>query len=385
MKPSILILMFTPYLREPRAMRQVEFFKKDYDVTVVSFGEVQEDGFEHIQIPHPIPRSLITKIVSGLLYRIFLTLKLFRLSSRLYPVQRWVYNRLKNRTWDYVIAHDIVTLPLANRIDSIHGVIADMHEYAPRQYDHNAQWMKSTGAYFSWVTRHEMTKVKAAITVSQGIANEYREQFGIPVSVIMNATSYHELKPSSKADDVIRLVHSGVAAAHRGLDLYVDAVLSTTSNVTLDFYLVTDGHEAYYEQLIASAKNDPRITFHNPVAYDQLIVTLNKYDVGLSLIAPSTFNHKKTLPNKFFDYIQARLGIISGPSDEIIPFIMEYKVGEITEGFTAHDLTHVLDNLSVEAVHQMKNHSHAVADMLSGEREMVKLKQILANMKDAQR
>lgn len=34
------------------------------------------------------------------------------------------------------------------------------------------------------------------------------------------------------------------------------------------------------------------------------------------MIPPATFNHIWCLPNKFFDFLQARLGIVTGPSPE---------------------------------------------------------------------
>ena len=44
---------------------------------------------------------------------------------------------------------------------------------------------------------------------------------------------------------------------------------------------------------------------------------------------PINFNNKLALPNKLFDYVQARLGVLIGPSPEMVHYVEEYDLGEV--------------------------------------------------------
>lgn len=371
--------MFTDLKKEPRALRQVELLKDSAELTVVSFSDVTSTDFTHITIPKPIPRSFITKVFSQFLTALFACLRIHSLVYKLYPVQRWVAREISGHSWDLIIAHDILTVPVASRLKSKSGFIADMHEYAPKQYDHDDKWIKTTGRYFHWLTKKYLTKATSVLTVSNGISIEFKKQYGIDSQVITNATKYHQLLPLNVSYP-IKLVHSGIAASHRGMEKYIEAILQTKNDVTLDFYLVSKGHEDYYEYLKEIAKNDSRITFNEALPYAELVNTLNKYDVGISVILPTTFNHLHTLPNKFFDYIQARTAVISGPSPSIVPYINTYQLGVSTGSFSDHALLEAVDSLTPDKVMEWKENSNKAAHDLSAEKEMQKLLSIINSL-----
>ena len=79
------------------------------------------------------------------------------------------------------------------------------------------------------------------------------------------------------------------------------------------------------------------------------------------------FNNRWALPNKFFDYVQARLGVIIGPSPEMARVLTEHGFGAVAAGFTAADLAAVLDGLVPATVAGWKQASDASARALSGE------------------
>src|SRR5690606_14619308 len=104
---------------------------------------------------------------------------------------------------------------------------------------------------------------------------------------------------------------------------------------------------------------------------------LNSYDVGLSIFPPTTFNLAWCLPNKFFDFIQARLGVIVGPSPEMSRLVTENGIGEVLPGFEADSLAAALDALTPEGIAAWKLAAHERASEFSGERQMEIWHQIL--------
>ncbi|UJH71214.1 hypothetical protein [Ornithinimicrobium sp. INDO-MA30-4] len=149
----------------------------------------------------------------------------------------------------------------------------------------------------------------------------------------------------------------------------IDAVRLANRETTLDLYLMPND-PAYLAELKASAQDLPQVTFHEPVAPHELGDRLAQADLGIFVLPPLTFNYRFTLPNKFFDFIQARLGIIVGPSPEMAGLIEQHGLGAVTEDFTAQSLAAALDRLSDEQVAGFKSASHAVAYQLSAEEQI---------------
>ncbi len=125
----------------------------------------------------------------------------------------------------------------------------------------------------------------------------------------------------------------------------IEAVQRSDADVTLDLFLVDDG-SPYLESLRHLASADPRVRIHPAVPLEALVATLNEYDVGLSVFPPTTFNLAWCLPNKFFDFVQARLGVIIGPSPEMVREIEEHGFGAITDDFSPEALAKVVDALT---------------------------------------
>jgi hypothetical protein len=204
------------------------------------------------------------------------------------------------------------------------------------------------------------------VTVSQGIADEYQKVFGFDSTLVVNATPFADLKPQ-KVGAPIRLVHSGGVAVQRRLDIMIRGVRESSADVTLDLFLVDGGDAELFQELRDLAAPDPRIRILDPVPYADLIRTLNDYDVGLSIFPPTTFNLAWCLPNKFFDFVQARLGEIVGPSPEMARFVDEFGIGEVLPDFEPASLAAALDALTPETVTRWKAASHAQAAALSSE------------------
>ncbi|WP_217184511.1 glycosyltransferase [Streptomyces sp. AC495_CC817] len=364
-RPRILIFTMTPFAREPRALRQLNALRDLYDVTTAGFGPAVDAETPHIELdPSPaLPRWLrVPGIHTGLV-----VLRQHRLLSRFIPRNRGAYERLKDTSWDLIIAHDVATVPVAARLVSAHGYVVDLHEYAPRQGEESRRWMLEVAPYFRWILRTFVTRARAVTTVGRGIVDEYRDQFGIDAILSVNATPYAPLEPRPSSRP-LRLVHSGIPSRARKLEVMIEAVALTDADVTLDLLLIDDDSD-YLHELRALAAADERVTIRPPVPYSELVSTLNSYDVGLGMIAPSTFNLAWCLPNKFFDFVQARLGVIVGPSPEMAQYVREYGLGAVADDFTPASLARALSDLDPETVDRWKAASHSAAAELSGERQ----------------
>lgn len=375
-RAKILVITYTNFARAPRALKQVDFLKGGNDVTTAGFGAAPFENVPHVALPD-LPRQR-WGVFGRLLYLGLLVLRIHRPIDRLSALDRATVRLLGSGDWDIVIAHDLWSLAAALKLAPKRGVVLDLHEYAPSESEHSFVWRLVMAPYVDWMLRSMAPRVAMFVTVGEGIARKYREEFGFDSTVVVNATPFQDLEPGPVGMP-LRLVHSGVAAVERRLDIMVDAVRSTSAAVTLDFFLVA-GPAGQLEHLRELAGGDPRIRFRDPVPYADLVRTLNTYDVGLSIFPPTTFNLEWCLPNKFFDFIQARLGVIIGPSPEMARIVKEHEVGLVLPDFEAASLARALENLTLEVVFGWKSASAHRARELSSERQMETWVRIVAGL-----
>jgi hypothetical protein len=109
---------------------------------------------------------------------------------------------------------------------------------------------------------------------------------------------------------------------------------------------------------------------HEPVPQSELIETLNRYDVGIFVLPPTNENHVLALPNKFFDYVQARLAIVVGPTIEMARITRERGLGVVTDTFEESAIVAALGSLTVEQIDAFKQASDAAAEALSSENQV---------------
>lgn len=83
------------------------------------------------------------------------------------------------------------------------------------------------------------------------------------------------------------------------------------------------------------------------------------------------FNNANALPNKFFDYVQARLGVIVGPSPEMSWVVHERSLGLVTGEFSTRSLTAALNTLDPLQVAEWKDAAGRAARPLSSEVQVV--------------
>lgn len=371
-RPTLLVIAFSPLQRDARVLKQIALFRDRYDIVTCGMGEAPYGVAEHVRIPDGVSASRP--------YGRWLTLKQYRLAYWRQDGVRWVRHALRGRRFDVVIANDVEAIPLALRCAPREHVHADLHEYSPRMREERPRWRERVGRYLDWICRHYVSRAASWTTVSSGIAAEYEREFGFRPELVTNATPYADLAPRSTAEGgPIRLVHSGASLPNRGIEELAEAVSLTRADVTLDLFLMS-GDVGLEGRLRERAEQDPRIRLHPGVPYRELVPLLNGFDAGVHLLPPTNFNHRHALPNKLFDFVQARIAVITGPTAPMADLVREHGLGWVTDDFSAAALARVLDGLDTASVEAAKRSSHAAARALSAERQMAAWESAIASI-----
>jgi len=358
-RQRLLILSFSPIAGDARVLKQVELFRERYDVITCGIGPFDRDGVEHIRIPDGLPaRELDGRMI---------TLRQYRAAYRRIGAVAWSRRALRGLQVDAVLANDVEAVPVALELRPRGGVHADLHEYVPRLHEENPAWKRRIKPFWDWVCRRYVSRATSWTTVGEGLAAEYRRNFGFRAEIVTNAAPFAALQPQP-VHVPIRLVHSGVCLRTRNLMALIDAKALASSPVTLDLYL-TPNDPGHLEELRARAKEVGGVVVHDPVPYAELVRTLNAYDVGVFAGPPVNFNAEFALPNKLFDFVQARLGVLVGPSVEMAAYVESHGFGVVAEGFGADALARAYDALTVPIVESWKTMADASAHELSAEQQ----------------
>lgn len=375
-RPRLLILSFSPIASDARVLKQVTLFRDDYAVTTCGHGPAPDGVAEHVRIPDDLAIWRYPRIP--------VMMRRYRHAYWANPAVHAARDALAGRAFDVVLADDVDAVGVALAVHPRHGVHADLHEYSPRQHEELRRFRLFVKPFIDWMCRRHVARASSWSTVSEGIAREYRRRFGFSPRVVTNAAPYVEATPTPVATP-IRVVHSGAALRNRHLDVLVDGV-RMTPGVVLDLYLMRND-EAYLAELSAkAAASDGRVRLHDPVPYAELAGTLRGYDVGVHILPPVNFNNRWALPNKLFDYVQARLGVIVGPSPEMADYVRRYGLGAVTDDFGAAALGRTLGTLTATQVAGWKAAAHAHARELSSQNQVLVWKDAvdaLAGLRDS--
>lgn len=367
----ILVISFSDLNHDARVSRQVDFIKDEYLVTVAAYGGQENKGYELI----PITKTKFT-FTHKLFTSFFLLTRWHgKAYSLLYKLSS-IEEALRQKTFDLIIANDVESLPLAFAIKGKARVILDAHEYAPRHFEDRLTWRIFFQPFNIYLCKKYISLVDAMITVGKGLANEYEKYFQVKPTIITNATWLSEINPSKTLENKIRLIHHGGSTPSRKLELMIEMMAHLDERFTLDLMLIAPPSSSsktrrYIDYLKSLAADDKRIRFLPAIKSSEIVPFINQYDIGIFLLPPVNFNYANTLPNKLFDFIQARLAIAIGPTPEMAEIVNRYDIGVVSEDFTPLKLAIKLNLMTKEKIEVFKQKSVIAARELCAEKNEV--------------
>jgi hypothetical protein len=357
----ILCISFSDINRDSRVLRQLDVLADLGEVTTVAYGEKPAAATEHLAIDEDLPSLPQTPAGVALL-----AVRRYDQVEFTGPAIRAALELLEGRRFDVVVANEARAMALGYRVAKGAPVVADMHEWAPEERAHVRSWRLLVKPFMTYQCRKYLPKMAAVTVVNDSIGAMYREQFGVSTHTVRNTGAFRDLAPSDVPDGKIRVVHSGGAVPGRNLEALIEAVRALDSTYTLDLYLVPsrDGGR-YLDKLRTLIGGDSRITLHPPVSPEELVPTLNQYDVGVFSLPPLTPNHRLMLPNKIFDFVQARLAVVFNSAPETDRLITEHELGVIAPDASAKAMQETLASLDEQQVRAFKQNADKAAKVLN--------------------
>ncbi len=283
---------------------------------------------------------------------------------------------------DLIIIEDITLLPFGIEYIKKHPqtrLMIDLREFYPLEYENDAKWMATFGKFFQFLCEQYLKYVDIALCVSKGIAKRYKKDFGLDSKIFYSFPPFHNYNPSPLSQP-ISLIYHGFLSTDRNSQNLIK--LAKSLDERFHIYIMGLSNQAGFLESLKTNLTD-NISFIEPVEMNEIINFTQQFDIGLLTLSPNSFNNANAMPNKFFEYIQARLAVISTPIPSIIPWMKQYKFGKCAKGFEAKDLARCLNKLSNEEILDFKMSSNKAAHKLNTLENQKKILDIIKNLLDS--
>ena len=366
---EVLIIVKSTIEKSPRSSRFLDFcLKNNLNITLICGGV--ENSNITVKDSYIVPILEKSKFV-----RIFF--KFFKLVINVDFLQRlsntYLYNLktlnklLKINRYDFIYFADIDLLPVVIRNAHNAITIFDAREYYPLQFENNLNFRIFEKTEYTRILNRYLNKCDKVYTVSEGLANAYKLKFNTNTSLIFSCPYFKNINVKEIENNKIKLLYHGMANRNRKIENYFDLLKLINHNCELHLYLV--GDKDYINDLKIQNKDNKKVQFHEPVHLDEIVDMANNYDIGLCYFEPTTFNLKHCLPNKYFEYIQARIIVATGPSPDMYNILNKYNCGIISKEFTTKSLADSINSLSISDLNAKKRNTEIAALELCFEKQ----------------
>jgi len=225
-------------------------------------------------------------------------------------------------------------------------------------------------------------KLRNCITVSNLISQYYNSSYQTKFVVIRNLP-FHIKKHNTisfpfKTKDYKLVLYQGAINKGRGLELMINTMVYLKNTL---FIIIGNGDLQEKIKELINSKNLENsvklIPIMNPNKLKQLTPLA---DLGVSLEEDLGLNYRYALPNKLFDYIQAKIPVLTSDLPEMKNIISTYKIGETVQNRNPKLLANQINRILKKGKDNYKYKLEKAALILNWEKESEKLVGFYSNL-----
>lgn len=372
------MLSYTNLTNDSRVQKQIEWLLSDgWEVDTLGFGmQPNKDVSSHFRIIEKHD-SINRRLFSGISHLYMPFSKTFKyLVESTIPTKK-IENLSRINPYDLVLVNDIDLLPWVTKISQklhvdnkrikFHLDIHEFHEWTfvegiPKFLENR---LKKYHAWIRGMIGNQFFTSRS--TVAEIIAEFYSQEFDFPKpTVIRNSKKFEDLNPSPVDPEKIQLVYHGNSDLSRGLGTLIESLPMLNQRYHMNFMLTGTVTAIDSVKELVTTQTE-RVTFHEAVPIVDVPKILNQFDLGLIYFPPETENFRLSLPNKFFESIQARLGVVVGDAPSMQPYIDFYKIGINVPGWGPEHLANTLNALKASEIERLKSNTNLCAEEVNSE------------------
>lgn len=273
---------------------------------------------------------------------------------------------------DIILSNDLDTLLgcwMASRLKK-RQLIFDSHELFPEV----PELVNRPRIRNIWLRleRYLVPKVELGFTVSNPIAEYYKKEYNVHFELIRNMGRFrydYEFEEPTEDTEQRTIIYQGAINLGRGLEL---AIRSMKHLNNTQLWIIGDGDIiAKLRHLVTHLELKGQVKFFGRVPIEKLWRYTSRANLGISLEEDLGLNYRYSLPNKLFDYIQARIPVVTSDLPEMAAVVNKYNIGEVLIERTPTKLAEAINRLLEDSSlnEKIKSNIELAARDLCWERE----------------
>lgn len=364
-KKNILIFSKRLLHNSPRIIREIDALKNNYNVYTIGESKPDDDSLSYENIYNQ--RTIFDIIQNKINYSLPKLLSNKLVIPRFSKIERFI----QEQNISLLIIHEPIFLPIAIKLKEKHGikVVFNAHEYHPLEFEDQLDWLNTVGFIYDNLYRKYLSQLDLLVNVCQGIAEKCFKEYKTPSIVIPNAAFYSNIPIHDNTDGKFKMIYHGAILESRKIEEMIEVAKILGPGYELDIMGTSiDFNSEYYSKLQNIIVNISNVRFKEPVTFQNIIPAINRYDIGIFLLPPSNFNYEHALPNKLFEYMQAKLAIAISPSVEMKRLVEKYNLGIVADDFSPENLAKKIRSLTKEHVLGFKRNSEIASKIENAEK-----------------
>jgi len=261
-------------------------------------------------------------------------------------------------------------------------LVYDSHEYFTESVP-----KKSSKKIWEMLEKKLFPRLQNVITVNNSIKNVYENKYHVPVAVIRNVPYKYEKRndfnPLKSDSDKKVLIMQGMGLnENRGAEEAVKMMQYLPDDFKL--YFIGSGTILNkVKEMVYTLELQSKVTFIDPLPYLEMMEYTTKGFLGLTFEKIDVSDeHRFSLSNKFFDYIQAGIPVLSSKAVEIKSIICRYNIGTFIENFDPGEMAKKVIEIAEDkkSYELWKHNTIAATEELNWENEEKILKEFMNHL-----
>lgn len=258
-----------------------------------------------------------------------------------------LFFRLLRTPFDAICAVDFDTLPAVTLASILKRKprVFDAHEYFTETPE--VTHRKVVKSVWAMIGRVCLPFYRHAYTVGPALATLFTRQTGIPFAVVRNvpAPALHDPVVLQKKWNNKRIIlYQGALNEGRG----IESLLSAAHNFPPDVQVILAGEGDLSEKLRQMAADlilSERVVFLGFVRPEELLHWTQRAWLGLNLLENRGLSYYYSLANKYFDYVQAGVPVVTMNFPEYAALQTEYAVAVLLDDLQPATIVQAVENL----------------------------------------
>ena len=333
-KKNILYLRSTSIINDSRASKEIDFYKKDYNVSAIGWNRQQLEIKDEKNVRYIMYNK---KSQYGLGMRNIFKLMFFEL---------WINRITKKHIKNCEIVHacDFDTAYISNRlarkykkifIYDIYDYYIDCHNLGPLNKIVEKLDVKT-------INRADIVLICTEKRIEQiNKANPKK------VVVIHNSPQINIKPKNNYKEDKVKICYVGILQEDRLLSEIGDII---KENKKLELHI--GGFGLYEDKFKKLAEENDNIFFYGSMKYEDVLKLENECDILFATYSPKIKNHKYSAPNKVYEAMALGKPIIVCNDTGIDELVKRLKIGKLIN-YDAKEFEKAVSNISIDKYNEM--------------------------------